>query len=87
MNLQPRARFRLLRRRVRARFQTALGLAIIIGAFVTVCRWGGYKGLFRWENPIPLTDALPEFPMVAGFIFIGYLLWPFRHRDEDTFPS
>jgi hypothetical protein len=80
-----RARFRLMRGRVRSRWRRGLLYAPMMGTLLLLLTWAGYHSPARgWGDPIEFSEALPAFPIGTGTAFLFYVLWPWRHSDEDT---
>src|SRR6266480_815130 len=74
VRLKCKARVRLMRRRVESRWQKGIVLSIVVGTFVMLAAWAGYRGKWKpWGNPIPFTEALPAFLMTAMIIFVSYV--------------
>jgi len=61
----------------------AAGFALIAATIFTLFKWAGLRD-FRegWLSPVAFSDVWRIFPTVAAFIFVSYVLWPFRHPFE-----
>jgi hypothetical protein len=74
-----------MRARVRSRWRRGLVYATMLGIFLLLLVWAGYRDKAHgWGDPIEFSEALPVFPKGAGIAFLVYVLWPWRHSDEDT---
>jgi hypothetical protein len=76
-------RTRLLRRRLRRRYQRVIWLSLVVATLLTLMKWGGLRRYYFWGDPIPLTEALWYFPLVAATVFVLLMLWPWRFDDYD----
>jgi hypothetical protein len=81
-----RARWRLMRLRIKRRLPTAIFLAVLCGGIVAVFYWMGYAGgYFRTTGVIErhsVEESFNCFLLTAAFIFLFLTLWPFRGVDE-----
>ena len=71
-----------MRRRFRRRLPTAIVLALVCGGFFAAIDWMGYtgyywrtRGIIQYRRP---DEVFWDFVVIAGFIFVFSLLWPFR---------
>lgn len=56
----------------------------MFGTLVFLAKWAGFRSKFSpWGDPIEFSKALPVFPIVGGLAFAYYVLWPWRHKNED----
>jgi len=48
-----------------------------------VIEWAGWRGTFAiWGDQRPLSEIWWHFPIVAAFVFLSVLFWPFRLAGE-----
>jgi hypothetical protein len=82
-----RERYRLMRQRLHSRWRRAIWYSILVGTITVPAIWAGWQGVGKVPtSPITLLEAIRAFPFIAVCTFVSYLLWPWRHRDEDDGP-